>query len=186
MKTFKCLVALCGLILAAGCGRVTTIAEWQREVEQFVTIEGNGDLNVLRDTENASGRRIMAVHGSANPKSSTDVVGVVLGPRQVDNRLAYVFLLATVSKGTPQEIRVATLSRRGRELTWRLGPDDRAADNTYRRHHQKINPTRFAPGLPWPAREDDFVLDATATAVMVTERRSGARWELTTPSGTRR
>ena len=168
--------------LSAGCSTTSTIPQWQKEVEDFVNIEGNGDLNALRDAHNASGRRIMAVHGGEDPAKSTDVVGIVLGPRTFDNRPAYVFLVGIIERGTPQDIRIATLSRKGKDLMWRIDTPDPKTLATYRRGRQS-KPTRYAPSLLWPPKEDIYEVTSTSHNVTVTELRSGAKWEMETGSG---
>lgn len=184
VKTFLNAVLLCCLAHAMiGCsGGTVTVKQWQAEVDRYVWTEGNGDLNVLRDTESRSGRRVLAVHGGDNPASSTDVVGVLLGHAILEGHPSQVFLVGTVAKGVPQDIRVAALSRNGRDLVWRIGEPDSKAMSKYREARAKP----AAPGKPdpkqplWPGKHDAFTLHVTPQAVTVLEQRSGASWQLTT------
>ena len=167
----------CLALLCTGCGGGhATIAQWQREVEQYVSLRGRGDPNVLRDLASTSSPPVLAVHGGEDPAQSTDVLGLLLGQRTIGGRPTMVFLVASVVKGEARDIRIATLlGSSGDRLVWRISDPDSKALLVYR-GRKPATAGREHP--PWPARDDTFELSVSPGQIMVTERTSGARWSM--------
>ena len=171
MRQFA-LLSLIAMSVGCGGGRAT-VNDWQRQVEQYVELRGHGDPNVLRDADERSGWPVIAVNGGDHPEQSTDVVGLLVGQATVGAKPWMVFLVASVSRLEVEEVRVAALSTTGQGLAWRLGSSDSRALQTYHRTHR-----REGGYPPWPGRVERYELSVAGDTVTVTERTSGARWQL--------
>jgi hypothetical protein len=172
----------CILLFTTGCstgGAHVDTATWQRNVETYVTDVGRGDPVVLRDVRYKD-RPAFAQIGHPVPGESTDVVGLLLGPRTVNARPSLVYLVATLDRQVLQEMRLAVLqpiTSQGRptQFKWILGNKDDAALKKYRDHQRRRTGAKTDT---FPADADAFDLTVNPTAVTATEKASGATWTL--------
>lgn len=181
------LLLLC-LACAGGCGsgrRSVTIPAWQKNVEQYVKREGNGDPTILRDVRLPDSRRGYSMLGSDRPAESTDANGVLLGFRDISGRNWFIYLVGLVKQQRVEEIRLAALTFDADKLTWKLGRADPQALEKYRTFKQKQWRERFPQrGLPppeylgFPTADDHFQLTVSDGQVTVVNPSSGAQWEL--------
>ena len=182
--------------LGLGCGggtRQASVAAWQKNVEQYVRVQGKGDPAVLRDMALTDSRRGFSMIGSDRPAESSEANGVLLGFREVDGRGYFIYLVGVVEKQKVNEIRPAALTTDGGRMEWKVGPNDTGALSTYRAYNdgfwRKRFPGRAAPPpqyLGFPTPDDHFQMSVSGNRVTIAHPPSGARWELTLPSTPRR
>jgi hypothetical protein len=181
---------------AVGCGggsRQASVAAWQKNVEQYVRVQGKGDPAVLRDLTLSDSRRGFAMVGSDRPADSADANGVLLGFREIDGRGYFIYLVGVVEKQRVSEIRPAALTTDGGRMEWKVAPNDTGALSNYRTYNEKFWKQRF-PGrtspppqyLGFPTPDDHFQMSVSGNRVTVTHPPSGAKWELTLPNAPRR
>lgn len=173
-------------VLSACAGPRLGVEQWQGRFEEYVRQQANGDLNFLRGMEPRAGRRTFAVHGAADPDTSTDVSGIWLGSHRYDGRRWQFFLVGVVEQHRIADIRLAAVTRVGERLVWQTGPADESTLARYRsvRTDRGLEPAddSVRPGagfVDWPAPGDDYALEVDGATVRVVERRSEARWSLT-------
>jgi hypothetical protein len=115
-STVLCLSILTLATLSLGCGggaRQASVSAWQKNVEQYVRVQGKGDPAVLRDLTLSDSRRGFAVVGSDRPSESTDANGVLIGFREIDGRGYFIYLVGVVERQRVKEIRLAALTTDG-------------------------------------------------------------------------
>ena len=182
--------------LSLGCGggaRQASVSAWQKNVEQYVRVQGKGDPAVLRDLTLSDSRRGFAMVGSDQPGESTDANGLLIGFREIDGRGYFIYLVGVVERQRVKEIRLAALTTDGGKMEWKTGPNSTAALEAYRAYNEKVWRGRFpdrstAPpqytGFPTP--DDHFHMSIQGQRVTATHPPSGATWELTLPAAPRR
>ena len=182
--------------LATGCGggaRQASVAAWQKNVEQYVRVQGKGDPAVLRDLTISDSRRGYAMVGSEQPSESTDANGLLIGFRELDGRGYFIYLVGVVERQRVKEIHLAALTTDGGKMEWKTGPNSNAALEAYRACNDKLwrgrFPDRSTPppqytGFPTP--DDHFHMSISGNRVTATHPPSGATWELTLPAAPRR
>ena len=190
------LLILLLLPLGIGCGggsRQATVAAWQKNVEQYVRVQGKGDPAVLRDLTLSDSRRGFSMVGGDRPTESSEANGVLLGFREVEGRGYFIYLVGVVEKQKVSEIRLAALTTDGGKMEWKVGPGDTGALSTYRSYNDKFWRQRFpqrasAPPqyLGFPTPDDHFSMSVSGNRVTVTHPPSKATWELTLPTMPRR
>ena len=177
------------LAAASGCSTPVTIGAWQRNVEQYVTLRGN-DPNVLRDVTIAGGRPGFGVIGGSHPRESTDVNGLLLAHKPIDNQPWFIYLVGLVKKQKVSDIRLIALSYASGKPVWRVGPSDAQALNRYREYNRKLWSQRHPDGghvtsayLGFPRDEDVFNVSAADQKVQATHAASGAQWQVNLTAG---
>src|SRR2546421_7194772 len=97
------LIAPCvavSLLVFTGCAsspsQSVSLPIWQKAVEQYVREAGQGDPSALGDVTLPDGRHGFAVLGDPIVKNSTDAVGVLLGHRPLNGKLAFIYLVGVV------------------------------------------------------------------------------------------
>ena len=190
------LLILLLLPLGIGCGggsRQATVAAWQKNVEQYVRVQGKGDPAVLRDLTLSDSRRGFSMVGGDRPTESSEANGVLLGFREVEGRGYFIYLVGVVEKQKVNDIRLAALTTEGGKWEWKLAPSDRDALSAYRayndKHWRQRFPQRADPPpqyLGFPTPDDHFNMIVSGNRVTVTHPPSGATWELTLPNAPRR
>src|SRR5687767_2455537 len=129
------------VFLSVGCGggsRQASVAAWQKNVEQYVRVQGKGDPAILRDVTLSDSRRGFGMVGSDRPAESADANGVLLGFREVEGRGYFIYLVGVVEKQKVNEIRVAALTTDGGRMEWKVAPNDTGALSTYRAYNEKF------------------------------------------------
>jgi len=189
---------MCALTLAisivAGCQRSVSIESWQKGLEQSVAKQESGDLSFLRDRNSESSLRQFTVIGAPSPENSTDVTGVLMGRRAIDDRQWMIFLVGSVRKRIVHDIRVAMLSDDGGSpRQWLVSRSDPEALKTYLRDKNNawraLHPGRTEPptdALSFPTEDDMFQLEVAGNTISVIHPKSGARWTLVTSDSKRK
>ncbi len=193
------LISLLSLLLAPlvlGCGggsRQASVAAWQKNVEQYVRVQGKGDPAVLRDMTLTDSRRGFSMIGGDQPAEASEANGVLLGFREVEGRGYFIYLVGVVEKQKVNEIRLAALTTDGGKMEWKIGPNDTGALSTYRAYNRTFwkqrFPQRASPPpqyLGFPTPDDHFSMSVSGNRVTVTHPPSKATWELTLPTMPRR
>jgi hypothetical protein len=195
-NTLVCLLISGLTTVALGCGggsRQASVAAWQKNVEQYVRVQGKGDPAVLRDLTLSDSRRGFAMVGSDVPSESTDANGLLIGFREIDGRGYFIYLVGVVERQRVKEIHLAALTTDGGKMEWKTGPNSSAALDAYCAYNDKLWRGRFpdrksAPpqytGFPTP--DDHFNMVINGNHVTATHPPSGATWELTLPAAPRR
>lgn len=190
-----CFITLMAGMMGCSSKRVTMHA-WQGELDEFAATHADGDLIFLR--EDAGGgiggdgagslRQQFGVLAAKSPDDSTDVMGVLLGRRNIQGEDWLVFLIGSVKQRIVQDIRVALRSDSPTQSKWLLGRADSASVAQYRRFKQdpwlSANPNqKQAPAalLGFPSEQDVYQLETAGNTVSVLESKSGARWTLVLP-----
>jgi hypothetical protein len=173
------------IIACIGCSGSASIQSWQKQVDQYVREQGNGDPGVLREVEVAEDRIGFAVLGSSDPRHSTDAVAVLVGHREIADRAWFVYLVGLVEDETVKDIRVAALNVEGARSTWRLSQSDAASLHRYvefatHQWQQRFpNRNKAPPGYStFPRSEDRFELETNGEQVSVIHPPSQARWQV--------
>jgi hypothetical protein len=182
--------------LCFGCGggaRQASVAAWQKNVEQYVRVQGKGDPAVLRDLTLSDSRRGYAMVGGDRPAESSEANGVLLGFREVEGRGYFIYLVGVVEKQTVKEIRLAALTTDGGKVEWKVAPNNTGALSTYRAYNDTFwrqrFPERASPPpqyLGFPTPDDHFSMSVSGNRVTVTHPPSKATWQLTLPVAPRR
>ncbi len=185
------LLILAGALLCVGCGatsRNVTLPVWQKNIEQYVQQQGNGDPAVLRDVTLPDSRRGYAVIGSDRPEQSSDANGVLLGYRQINGHDWFIYLVGMLRQQNVQEIRLVALSADGGKFHWELEDKNSEATQRYAEYNDRLWRQRFpqraaAPPqyLGFPRPDDQFEMTISNGQITVVHPPSGARWLLTIP-----
>lgn len=187
---------------AGGCTGPNPVEAWQTSLEQYVTVEGHGDLNKLRRTDRAPSESDFGLIGASRAgfpfiaPRRTDANGVLLGHRLIDDRHWYVYLLGMVEyRGQfvdwPLDdprvtgIRLIALSGNNGGIDWRVGESTLVGLERYclpqRERWQRSDPTRTgsddAPTV-FPTDTDVFELTVGPEVVKVIDQHSKAEWTL--------
>ncbi len=180
-----CLLVGMIMLVAAGCSRHVSVDTWQGTLEQFAQQHANNDLAFLRDYNSDAPRRTFNVIGTADPKKSTDVIGVLLGRRVVNDSAWYIFLVGQQRNGVVEDIRIAMISDDTSSRQWLISDEESSGLAAYQQYKQQLwklrHPGRTTPPLSYtsfPGEDDDFHLDVDGNRVMVVEKNSHARWML--------
>ncbi len=173
------------LELSEAAGRLI-VAQWQKQLGNYIAQEGNGDLTVLGQLPalRSPGLRPARITFSAidiealvSERDGFDVQGQLLGKQETTFGTWYVFIVGIVERGdyrptTIADIRVAAMSARESAMVWETGESDVQELRRYRRAADAALPLRF------PADTDRFTMSSCAPGICVTELGSGARWSL--------
>ena len=170
---FLALVALGCAEPGAGPRAMTVnLAAWQHSVEQYVWDEGNGDPNVLRDTNLPTSQRGFALIGGPEIERSNDADGLLLGQRVIDGHRWFIFLVGLIQEGSLEDVRLVGLLWTPVGVTWRVG----ARDVQMVRRYQATQPPRAFS--VFPAEGDQFDLAIQGCQAVVAHLHSGAIWQL--------
>jgi len=178
-----------------------TLASWKKDVEQYVTTQGHGDLNSLRDADVVDGRREFGAVTTAS--GGTDVTGVLLGRRTVANRDWMFYLVGVVKENSKlsaplphdtqvKEIHLVAVANDGGGFTWAMSQDNEntAAVKRYTaaQTHESESSARASgtpkrgPATLFPSDEDSFSLQIAGNIATATVQPSGATWTLALPA----
>ena len=198
-------LALIGSLIvgfAGGCAGPNPVEAWQSSLEQYVSVEGHGDLNALRRTDRAPSESDFGLISASRAgfpfiaPRRTDANGVLLGHRLIGDRHWYVYLLGMVEyRGKfvdwplddPRitELRLIALSGDNGGVDWLVGESTLVALERYclpqRQLWQRSDPTRTASDdapTVFPTDTDEFELTIGATMMKVVDRHSKAEWTL--------
>ena len=177
-------------ILMTGCGggsgnRPASFNAWQTQMQAYVSNQGNGDMNTLRDVHVTPGQPGFRALSNDRPEHSKDIAGVLVGVQQAQDRLWYVYVVGEVDKEQVGTIRLAAIAQANGQYVWRVGNDEANASDAYRAHREKIwreqhgddsKPPRDA--LNFPSANDQFTMTSSGDVVSVRESASGAQWTL--------
>lgn len=180
----------------SGCATQQPVEAWKIRVTRYISEQGNGDPNVLRDLADARARdavrpdRVMigefGVKGPARGGTTPvyDVQGILIGHYRAADRFWFVFLVGVLrqqTSGPPviEDVRLAAMTAIGRELRWVVSDPDDIATRRY------ISPSSTAPADPayriFPKATDLYRTVVQEDRVNVFEDRSGANWNLRLP-----
>ena len=163
------------------------IAEWQRQLSDYIEHAGGGDPAVLaqlpaqRATGTLRPARItfgaLDVDASAAERDGFDVQGLLLGALPAAGAEPYVFVVGIVQREGYRpvalvDIRLVALALRGGQPEWTVGDGDPQALARYRARLDPAMPLRF------PADKDRFEPVACAPGVCAEERLTSAQWSL--------
>ena len=202
MRGSLALIGTLTLGLAGGCTGPDPVEAWQSSLEQYVSVEGHGDLNALRRTDRAPSESDFGLIGASRAgfpfiaPRRTDAGGVLLGHPLIDDRRWYVYLLGMVEyRGSfvdwplddPRvtEIRLVALSEADGAVDWRVGESTLVALERYclpqRERWQRSDLTRSgsldSPTV-FPTDADVFELTIGAETMKVIDQHSKAEWTL--------
>ena len=186
------------LLWMSGCnasgGAVNhTISSWKRDVELYVTQQGHGDLNCLRDANVVDGRREFSAITPA--RGGTDVVGVLLGPRTVADRSWMFYLVGTVKQNTKlsaplphdtqvREMHLIAVSALDSGFTWAMSSQSAEATAQYlaSQTSRAASSGAASRATVFPADGDSFSLQLASDVATATVQPSGATWTLKLPA----
>jgi len=191
------LLASSALVVAAGCassGR--PLENWQNDLTSYVAEHGQGDPNCLRDLVDLRSRRSQrpALITFRSNAGKREAVGVLVAQQQVDSKPWYFFLIG-ISENSRQgvkleDVRLVGFTAETDSLHWAIGsPDAAVTERYFRALHagsvaaDDVNRRRSAPRFDrFPGFGDVFDIAVLGHDVSVTERRSGATWQLQVPT----
>jgi hypothetical protein len=161
-------------LLGTGCAlepapEPVTLESWQKNLEQYVWNEANGDPNVLRDMSWDDVHRGFAIMSDPLPQRSTDAIGLLVAHGRIEDQPAFVFLFALVRDRVPIEMRAVFLSVQAGQFHWLVGEQDPVALELYRRNWS-------GPGFP--RLMDTFKVESMGGRVSIAHEQSGARWSV--------
>lgn len=174
---------------SSGCAMKNPVAVWQNHLDEYISEQGAGDPNVLRDTVDMHSRRNLRparitfggeFKGPGMPglRANRYVNGVLLGQREVDSRHWYFFLVGVRSPGDEklEDIRLAGFTPYKAKLLWRVAPPDQEALERYLSSIEgNVKGSRI---VTFPSPLDKYSLGLSGHVVTATEERSGASWQL--------
>ena len=204
MRRWRTLIGSLIAGVASGCTGPDPVKAWQSSLEQYVSVEGHGDLNALRRTDRAPSESDFGLIGASSAgfpfiaPRRTDANGVLLGHRLIDDRNWYLYLVGMVEyRGSfvdwplddPRvtDIRLIGLCRSdgGVGVDWRVGESTLVALERYclpqRQRWQRSDLTRAgsldSPTV-FPTDADMFELTVGAETMKVIDQHSKAEWTL--------
>ncbi len=187
--TFRTLAATLASIALTACNssgnRPASFNSWQTQMQAYVTNQGNGDMNALRDVRVAPGQAGFRAFSSDRPEHSKDIVGVLVGVQQAQNRLWYVYVVGDVDREQVGTIRLAAVTQADGQYAWRVGDDLDNASAKYRARREQVWDQQHGGGsnsprsaLNFPSAEDQFSMSASGDMVTVRDSACGAEWTL--------
>jgi hypothetical protein len=182
------LAILVSLILTAGgcassSNRSVSVSAWQKNVENYVKVQGQGDPTVLRDVTLPDSRKGYAMLGNPIVKDSTDAVGLLLGAPRIDGKPAFVYLVGIVQKGRTTDLRLAVLTFNYGGMKWTISPPNPQSLQAYLKYRvdewRAASPQRHDVPLQaesFPGPQDVFTLNAVGGQVTASHQPTGASW----------
>lgn len=184
----KRLVLLNFIVLAiviTGCASKSPLVIWQDNIAEYISKQGNGDPNVLRDTVDMHARKIErparitfgGLLSDPNNPFSIEVTanGVLLGVKEIESRYWFLFLVG-ISDNDPlmiEDVRLTGFTSEQDKLLWQSADQDRNVVDQYLSgfpEHDKE--------IVFPSSVDVYELDVSGHSVIAKENRSGAVWKL--------
>src|SRR5688572_11704018 len=105
--TFPIFIATVLALSTGACSNRVTLREWQNELERYIAQQADEDASFLREgVPGASPGRFDVIGGEWAHKA-TDVTGLLLGRRKIQDRDWLIFLVGSVKNQTVQDIRIA-------------------------------------------------------------------------------
>ncbi len=173
MKLSFQVVGLLAVLQVWGCTSTTSFSQWQQGLQRYVGEQANGDLSALSRELMSAPQPTFGVLGGKRIASSTDIVGLLVGFRQVQQRPACVFMVARISRGQIEQLQPVAVAVDGGRYLWWVGPGDPKALAAYKAQHAAAKVTGN-----WPPYTDRFTLSDAPGALRVTELSSNAVWNL--------
>jgi hypothetical protein len=186
-----------------GCTAANPVGKWQASVDRYVAEAGGGDPQVLRCVAGSDPSKVdrrglitfnrLALRAGWLTKRTYDVFGALLEVIPLDDGRGYLFVVAVARRGRPtgstpippariRDVRLAMLHVPPRSERWQVSPAAPEATEQYKAA-RTASDALARPFFPAPG--DQFEYQTTGGRLIVTERRSGARWELSLASRAR-
>lgn len=184
------------ILLSYGCTVGNPVAKWQSAVNRYVAHVGNGNPQVLRTAAGSNPSQVdrrglitfnrLAIRAGWRARRTFDVFGALLEVRPMQEGQSYVFVVAVTERTRPtgsdpipaaeiRDLRLAVMHTPARTWRWKVSPAMPGATEQYRAARAESD----ALARPFfPAPGDRFECETRDGRLIVTERRSGARWEL--------
>ncbi|NQY92226.1 MAG: hypothetical protein HRT46_11315 [Deltaproteobacteria bacterium] len=192
-------------LLLGGCSSSFSgppLQVWQSQVQEYIEVKANGDPSALRNTRDKPSEMAFDVisanaSGLLVKETRTDVNGVVLGHRRIDDNWWFIFLVGVVNyEGSfstfpldnPQleTVRLMALMKHGDACTWLAGGPDPEALALYEQGQLETwrdsHPDRtdlVSCETVFPTSRDQLHLDVTGNLITVVDEHTGAHWTLT-------
>ncbi len=181
--------------LMGGCATRSPMEAWQQQVSDYVSEQGHGDPNVLRNLADARcrgserpGRLFIGELGvlTVQPSGATatfDVHGVVLGHQKVRSQNWFVFLVGVVRQGSLEPpiieaVHVAAMSVDGEQHHWRVSEADAAMTRKYAVRTANGKDSTVPPPAQrvFPLPSDRYRLLVNGDVLHVHEDESASHW----------
>jgi len=180
----NCFIAL-AMILLSGCAGTASMSGWRDDVEKYVNDFGNGDPNSLRDVTWPQSRHQFSKLGADEPEHAQDAKGVLLAYRVIEGKPWFIFVVATVNNQLVQDIRVEAMNLQTSEFSWQESAANPTSLQQYRDYYDRLwkrlfpdRATAPAQYTTFPHEGELFDVQINAAKVTVTQRPSGASWEV--------
>jgi hypothetical protein len=188
------------IVLCYGCAVGNPVAKWKSAVDRYVADIGNGDPQVLRTVAGSNPSQVdrrglitfnrLALRAGWPPGRTYDVFGALLEVHPMKEGQGYVFVVAVAERARPtgsdpipaaeiRDLRLAVMHTPARTWRWKVSPVTPSSTEQYRA--ARIESDALARPF-FPAPGDRFECETHDGRLIVTERRSGARWELSLSS----
>lgn len=183
------------LLTLGACQSTQPIAAWQQRLTDYTMMEGQGDLNVLR--ESAELRSPDSVRPAQIRFDQIDIApagpfgeridanGVMVGQRTDGGNPVYYFVVGVLKRPSSgrgpelKDIRLVSCSLQDGMHAWRTSPPNPESLRRYLESRQgTIGPGGSSPGETFPRLDDDFRMDVQGGVAKTTETHSGATWIL--------
>lgn len=174
---------------------------WQSSVEEYIEVEAAGDPGALRNTRDRPSRMEFGVisaktSGLAVGETRTDVNGVLLGHRRINDEWWFIFLVGVVNYegnfssfplDNPQleTVELMALHAGGTSYRWARGGPSAEALARYCAGQLEVwrasHPERAHAGAcetQFPTDRDRLVLTVEGDRAVVVDENTGARWSL--------
>jgi len=185
-------------VFVSGCQSASPIGVWQERLTAFISSEGNGDPNVLRNApqlRSAQSLRPAEIRFSAldiggagflSLRSTRDVQGVLVGHGSDRNRAYYIFMVGVNERRVGgswevDDVRLVAFDVRGQDISWRVSPPDPQSLQHYLSSTQppvRRRLFRHPAHQTFPRLDDVFKLDLQSGVAIVTEVHSQTVWRL--------
>ena len=188
MMGMRWLTVAAMLLVMGGCSTAPNVESWQRRLEEYVLIEGDGDATALRNVPAGSDRKGFSVFSHKNPAESNDVNGLLLAHRVIEGRPWFIYMVGNVKKLSVGEMRLAAVCCQGGEFQWAVGEGNEQSVKKYREAKEAVwrrvnrdGDMAEARVMNFPGDGDVFNIQITGGRVVAMDQRSGAQWELALP-----
>lgn len=182
-------------LLALSCASPDPLAAWRDRVTTYIGDQGRGDPSILRELADANARSahrparhcIGALGGTdVRLPRSKDILGVLVGQHETEDRKWYVFLVGTMihrgeERVTIRDVRAAAFAWENGKLLWRVGAHEPQTLDRYLRARiaeSGMSRRRARAALSFPGLFDDFRLEGEGRDIAIRETGSGASWRL--------
>jgi len=194
----RILVAAVSTLLLTGCGSTHPIREWQQHLTKYTMKQGNGDINVLRESaemRSTQALRPAQIRFDHNDMPSSalapfgdrvDAHGVLVGQHVQNRHPVFYFLVGIVKRPSSggsaelKDIRLVSCAVRDGKHHWKVSEPNPAALRRYQSSSTADDgrAQRHATQRTFPLLDDDFQFEVSGSFAFARDAHSSATWQI--------